>query len=188
MHTARARSLLADKAMGHFNGMSWDFSNECSSILQLPHKVTVIWSLERSKIWMVESKNSMLDLCGKKNAMGDWFSNSNYYLHHTAYTRKEKGSGEEKSIQYLCVLIQLNGALVELETLFATPCSFGEEAITFLPTSSSWSNPGQIFQHHRWWLRSDVRPHWPYKERAYQSVHSIEIYWLKSEWNGKSII
>lgn len=36
----------------------------------------------------------------------------------TSYTRKEKGSGEEKSIHYLCVLIQPNGALVELETLW----------------------------------------------------------------------
>lgn len=40
MHTYRqrkasARSFTA-KAMGRFNGMSWDFSNECSSILQLP--------------------------------------------------------------------------------------------------------------------------------------------------------
>lgn len=36
---------------------------------------------------------------------------------YTYYTRKKKGSGEEKRIHYLCVRIQPTGALVELENL-----------------------------------------------------------------------
>lgn len=153
--------------MGNFNGMSWDFSNECSSILQLPRKVTVVWSLDSSKIWLIEGELNAGFLQEEK-----WNGRLSLKLKSLSpppIQEKRKGVVRKKVFSiYMCLYSQM--VLWWNLIPFATPYSF-------LPTSSSWSNPGQMFQHHWWWLRGDVIPHSPYKERAYQSVLSMGNYW-----------
>lgn len=87
MHTycqrkVSARSFTA-KAMGRFNGMSWDFSNECSSILQLPRlqsfevrtRVRFGWFKVKTQDWICVDGRNM------KWEIQNWFSNSDHYLH-----------------------------------------------------------------------------------------------------------